>query len=274
MTLCSVGELAGYLVSALIGVSLGLIGSGGSILTVPVLVFLFGVRPTDATAHSLIIVGITALVAAIGQSRTQSVDFRSALAFAIPSIVGVYLTRRLIMPALPESLLSTHSFELSLDRAVMVAFAGLMLAASLSMIKSRKEAAAAYQPPGGFARLAIQGFATGLVTGSVGAGGGFLIVPALVLLAKVPIKQAVTTSLMVIAANSLIGFVGDLQSGADIRWGLVASITGLAVGGTFVGAYLGRFIPGARLKPLFGYFVLVMGIFIIASEVLNAFTNH
>lgn len=258
--------IAGYLSAIVIGISLGLIGGGGSILTVPVLVYLFGVKATDATAFSLFIVGTTAAFGAMEQARRGNVDVKVALSFAIPSVAGVYLMRRILVPSLPETLFTVGGTEVTRDQAVLVLFGALMLAASFAMIRKGKDVSEV-EGKSNPVRLAIQGFVTGLITGAVGAGGGFLIVPALVLVAKVPIKRAVGTSLMVIAINSLLGFTGDLQSGRAIAWSLVLSVAGLAVAGSFLGAYLGKFVPGAKLKPAFGYFVLVMGLFLIGNEI-------
>ena len=260
-------EVLGYVASMLVGVSLGLIGGGGSILTVPVLVFLFGVAATDATAYSLFVVGTTALVATVDQARRGMVDYRVALGFALPSVAGVYVMRRVAIPSLPNNLFHLGSIEVTKDRAILVLFGLLMLTASFSMIRGRSvQPDEAAKPPDG-PRLAAHGLATGLVTGSVGAGGGFLIVPALVLVAKMPMKRAVAASLLVIAINSLLGFAGDLQTGRAVDWALLGSVVSLAVIGSFVGGYLGRYVSGAKLKPAFGYFVLVMGLFLIGSEV-------
>lgn len=256
----------GYLLAALIGVSLGLIGGGGSILTVPVLVYLFGVKGGDATAFSLFIVGSTAAISAIDYARRGEIEFKKVLFFALPSLAAVYLMRRVLIPALPEQL-TLGSFSLSKDQAILFLFSGMMLAASTAMIRSKTEATEG--EPAHPVRLGAQGFATGLVTGSVGAGGGFLIVPALALLAKMPMKRAVAGSLLVIAINSLIGFSGDVQSGRVIDWSLVLTVTGISVAGSFLGSYLGRFVSGAKLKKGFGYFVLAMGVFVLVGEVLK-----
>lgn len=254
----------GYLAAALIGISLGLVGGGGSILTVPVLVYLFGVRAVDATSYSLFIVGATSAIGAINYARQGLVDFRCAVAFALPSVAGVYLMRRAIVPRLPDTLFQVGSLEVTKDRAILLLFGVTMLAASLAMIRSRKDAATTGAPNP--VRLGAQGLGTGLFTGAIGAGGGFLIVPALALVAKVPMKQAVTTSLMVIALNSTVGFLGDLQNGRSMNWNLILTIAAIAIVGAFGGGYLSRFVSGAGLKKGFGYFVLAMGCFVIVSE--------
>jgi uncharacterized membrane protein YfcA len=261
-------HVLGYLCAALIGVSIGLIGGGGSILTVPVLVYLFGVKGGDATAFSLFIVGSTAAISAVDYARRGEIEFKKVLAFALPSLAAVYLMRRLAIPALPEKLATVGSFALSKDQAILFLFSAMMLAASIAMIRSRTEAAEG-EPAHPF-RLGAQGFATGLVTGSVGAGGGFLIVPALALVAKMPMKRAVAGSLLVIAINSLIGFSGDVQSGRVIDWPLVLAVAGISIAASFLGSYLGGFVPGAKLKKGFGFFVLAMGVFVLIGEILKA----
>ncbi len=261
-------HVLGYLLAALIGVSLGLIGGGGSILTVPVLVYLFGVKGGDATAFSLFIVGSTAAVSAVDYARRGEIEFKKVLLFAVPSLMAVYLMRRVVIPSLPASLLQLGGFTLSKDQAILFLFSGMMLAASIAMIRSKTESSEG--EPAHPLRLGAQGFATGLITGSVGAGGGFLIVPALALVAKMPMKRAVAGSLLVIAINSLIGFSGDVQSGRVIPWSLVLTVTAIAVAGSFLGSYLGRFVSGSKLKKGFGYFVLAMGVFVLVGEILKA----
>ncbi|HEY0867532.1 MAG TPA: TSUP family transporter [Fimbriimonas sp.] len=263
-------EIVGYLFAALIGLSLGLVGGGGSILTVPLLVYAFGLGATDATASSLAIVGVTALFGAVDHGRRGNVDYRAALGFAIPSVAGVYLMRRYVIPSLPENLFSLGMLHVTKDRLSLVLFGVLMLFASMSMIRNRAEETPVESSQTAAWRLAIQGFATGTMTGSVGAGGGFLIVPALVLLARIPMRRAVATSLLVIAVNSLLGFMGDLQSGRAIDWPLVSAVSAIAVGGALIGSYLGRFVSGAKLKSGFGYLVLVTGLFVVAGEVLKS----
>lgn len=264
-------EIFAYLFAALIGVSLGLIGAGGSILTVPVLVYLAGVDPVLATAYSLFVVGSTALAGGLQNLRRGCVDLKTAVIFGIPSIVAVYLARAYIMPAIPAEIWQTSGLVLTKDTALLLFFAGLMVITSLSMIRDRKPAAAGEEAgrlEGGFRYplIVIEGAGVGVLTGLVGAGGGFLIIPALVLLAGLEMKKAVGTSLFIIAAKSLIGFTGDLQAGYDINWTFLLVFTLFSMSGIFLGGRLGRFIDGARLKKGFGWFVLAMGIYMIFKE--------
>jgi uncharacterized protein len=260
-------SIIGYIAAALIGISLGLIGGGGSILTVPVLVYLFNVNPVLASAYSLFIVGSTSLVGAAGKARQGLVSYKAVIYFGIPSLIAVFSTRKWIVPALPDTFFTIGSFTLTKDVFTLLFFSILMILASISMIRNKVPDAEPndiiIQP----ARVAIQGIATGLITGMVGAGGGFLIVPALILLLKLPVKKAMGSSLMIIAINSLIGFTGDL-SNREIDWKLILSIAAIAIAGIFAGNYFAKKVSAASLKKGFGWFVLAMGLYIIIKELL------
>lgn len=262
-------EIFGYIASILIGVSLGLIGSGGSILTVPVLVYLFAVDAVAATSYSLFIVGFTAAIGSIAYFKKGLVNVKTALVFGIPSIGAVFLTRAYIVPAIPKEVFTIGTFLVTKSILMMLLFAVLMIAASYSMIKKEKKKTKEADGPQKFNYpvILIEGAVVGVITGLVGAGGGFLIIPALVLLSKLPMKEAVGTSLVIIAAKSLIGFFGE---GGEtlINWTLIATISTFASVGIFIGMYLSKKIDGAKLKPIFGWFVLFMGIYIIAKETL------
>ncbi|MBP6025438.1 sulfite exporter TauE/SafE family protein [Ferruginibacter sp.] len=262
-------EIVGYFLAALVGVSLGLIGSGGSILTVPILVYVIGVNPVLATAYSLFIVGSTALVGGVQSALQKKVDFKTVLIFGIPSIAAVYATRMWLVPLIPKELFSIGNLAITKSIALMLLFAVVMILASISMIKSGKkkvEENVNVPMKYNYPMILLEGAVVGLLTGLVGAGGGFLIIPALVLLAKMPMKLAVGTSLFIIAAKSLIGFIGDLQGSQVIDWKLLGSFTAFAVAGIFIGIFLSKKISGDKLKKAFGWFVLVMGIYIIIKE--------
>jgi len=258
----------GFVLAILVGVSLGLIGSGGSILTVPILVYVMGVDPVLATAYSLFIVGATALVGGIQNARDGRVDFKTALIFGIPSIIAVYITRAYLVPVIPESVFTLFDFEVTKPIFLMVIFAIVMVAASITMIKPQKNKQQGEEIPMSYnyPMILLEGSVVGVLTGLVGAGGGFLIIPALVLLAKMPMKKAVGTSLFIIAAKSLIGFTGDLKGSEVIDWKLLLIFTTASVFGIVIGILLAKKIPGEKLKTSFGWFVLVMGIYIIIKE--------
>ncbi|MEN9597706.1 MAG: hypothetical protein RL596_17 [Bacteroidota bacterium] len=261
-------EVVGYLASLVIGISLGLIGGGGSILTVPVLVYLFGVQPVLATAYSLFIVGATSLVGSLPKYKNGEISLKTALIFGIPSIVAVYATRAFIVPAIPTSLFTIGNFAVTKPLLMMLLFAVLMVFASISMIKNSEKPSddTHSEQKFNYPLILIEGAIVGVLTGLVGAGGGFLIIPALVLLSKLPIKEAIGTSLLIIAAKSLIGFTGDLGN-TQMDWGLLLSITSLAIVGIFVGNIFSKKVPADRLKKGFGWFVLIMGIYIIIKEI-------
>lgn len=261
-------EILGYLSALLIGIVLGLIGSGGSILTVPVLVYLFGLNVIVATAYSLFIVGITALVGAFRNIQKKLVDFKTAIIFAIPAFIAVYLTRRYIINVIPETLFVINGYEITKEIGIMLLFALLMLVAAVAMmfeiVKTKDDSRVKKL---NYPLIIVEGLVIGSLTGLVGAGGGFLIIPALVLLAKLPMKKAVATSLLIIAIKSLIGFIGDVET-LSINWKFLFSITAMAILGIGIGIRLNRFINGEKLKKGFGIFVLIMGIYIILKEIV------
>ena len=258
---------AGYIASVFIGLALGLIGGGGSILTVPVLVYLFGVDPVLATAYSLFIVGSTSLVGAFPKYKNGEINLKTAIIFGIPSIIAVYATRAYIVPAIPTEVFAIRSFMVTKAIRMMMIFAVLMVFASVSMIRDKHN----NQEESGeqvfnYQMILLEGTIVGILTGLVGAGGGFLIIPALVIFSKLPMKQAIGTSLLIIAAKSLIGFTGDLGK-QTMDWQLLISVTILAIIGIFMGNFLGKKVSAKSLKKGFGWFVLVMGIYIIIKEI-------
>ena len=329
--------IAGYIAAVVIGFTLGLIGGGGSILTVPVLVYMLHINPVLATAYSLFVVGVSSTVGAFNYMKKGLLNYKTAIIFAVPSFIAVFLTRKFLVPAIPEqlfsigeldittevlfilllilamifvSLLSLNKifqgnkkhvktfllvtpaaimvflvrqflipripdnlivigdFTLSRDMGIMLFFALIMLLAGLSMITKKKSAEDDKEPKGiiyNYPMIVVEGATIGTITGIVGAGGGFLIIPALVLLARLPMKMAIGTSLLIIAVKSLAGFLGDL-SNQSIDWVFLLSFTGLAIIGIFIGTYASRFIDNQKLKKGFGWFVLMMSVYIILKE--------
>jgi uncharacterized membrane protein YfcA len=262
-------EIFGYIGALVIGIVLGLIGGGGSILTVPILVYLMFINPVTATAYSLFVVGVSALVGALQNIKKGLIDFRTAFVFAIPAFIAVYSTRKFLVPAIPDELFTIGDFLVTKNIAIMLFFAIIMLLASVSMIRnSKKESNEETQVQYNYPLIIIEGLVVGLLTGIVGAGGGFLIIPALVLLAKLPMKKAVATSLLIIAIKSLIGFIGDVEN-LEIDWVFLLSFTAISVVGMFIGTYLSNFIEGKKLKKGFGWFVLIMGVYIFYKELTS-----
>lgn len=260
--------ILGYVASVLMGLSLGLIGGGGSILTVPILVYLFGVDPVLATAYSLFVVGLTSLVGSYSHFRAGNVQLKTALVFGLPSIASVYAVRKFIVPIIPDPAFHIGSLQVSKGTLLMVLFAILMLMASISMIRPGKQKLGENKASHNYLIIFLEGLLVGGLTGLVGAGGGFLIIPALVILAGLPMKQAVGTSLLIIALKSLIGFTGDLGAGQPIDYGFMLLFSAFAIAGILLGSYLTKFISNDKLKPAFGWFVLVMGLYILGKELL------
>lgn len=264
-------HLLGYIASLLIGVSLGLIGGGGSILTMPVMVYLFGVSPVVATSYSLFIVGSTSLVGAAQQYKRGLVNTRMAFLFAATSVVTVFFTRKWLVPAIPDHIATIRGFVITENWLTMVLFALLMLISSVFMM--RNDSSQALPASSGkkisIGKMILLGAGIGLVTGLLGAGGGFLLIPALVLLLHLPMKEAVGTSLLVIALNSLIGFTGDLHN-KGINWPLLLTVTALAMAGILLGSYLNKKIAAGKLKKAFGWFVLAMGVYILINELVHS----
>ena len=260
-------EIAGYIASLIIGISLGLIGGGGSILTVPVMVYLFGVQPLLATSYSLFVVGVTSLFGAASNYRKGLVNVKTAVLFGISSILTVFLTRKLLIPAIKGITITVAGFTITEPMFTMLLFSLLMIMAAFSMIVTKRKSTEENNSPkkNNFSRLFLYGIAIGFITGLLGAGGGFLLIPTLVVVLGLPMKEAVGTSLLIIALNSLIGFTGDLGHFL-IEWQLLLRVTLIAIGGILIGSQLSKKIEGESLKKGFGWFVLIMGIYIITKE--------
>ena len=257
-------EYLGYFSSILIGISLGLIGSGGTILTIPILVYLFKIDSENATSYSLFIVGVTALIGSYNHYLLGNLKLKAALYFAFPSVISLLFVRDIVLPNTPNHLFFIHNFEVTKNSFLMLIFAILMIFASISMI--RKSNCDKIKKETNFFQLSFIGLMVGFVTGFLGAGGGFLIIPALIFFAGLEMKQAIGTSLFIIFITSIIGFCGDILNGIQLDYKLLFVISSIAVTGMFMGIYLSKKINGSRLKPAFGWFVLVMGIYIISKE--------
>ena len=283
----------GVALAVIVGTVMGLIGAGGSILTVPILVYVVGADAVTATAYSLFVVGVTSVVGAASYWRNDLVNVRAAVAFSIPSLLVVFCTRRWLVPAIPQQLGTVAGIEVSKDLFILVLFAVIMGLSALSMIVRPRYAvhaigadgAGSDGAPGAAARpraesvdpppvkvsiplITLEGAVIGVLTGVVGAGGGFAIVPALAVFARLPMRVAVGTSLTIIAAKSLFGFLGDIAVEGNFDWGLLLAFTALAVVGILLGSRLGRLVPGTRLRPAFGWFVLLAAAGILLRELV------
>jgi uncharacterized membrane protein YfcA len=262
-------EIIGYVASIVMGLTLGLLGGGGSILTVPILVYLFDVDPVLSTAYSLFVVGITSAVGSLSHFRKGNVHVKTALIFGVPSILAVYSIRKILLPAIPDVIVTISNFAVTKSLAVLVLFAILMMVASITMIinpiqKKDDDREISFNYP----IIFLEGIIVGSITGLVGAGGGFLIIPALVLLTGLPMKQAVGTSLVIITLKSLIGFTGDMSGDLLIDYQFMIIFSLFAMGGILLGSFLTRFVSDEKLKPVFGWFIMAMGVFILFKELL------
>ena len=261
-------ELLGFLSAFFIGLVLGILGGGGSILTVPVLVYIFSLNPVTASAYSLFVVGVSGLGGVIRNLNRKLIDYKVGIIYAIPSFIAVYITRKYLIPELPEILFEFGNQEVSRDLGLMLFFAIIMLYVAITMIKQKEKIKPEPQVKShSIPILGFQGFTVGIVTGIIGAGGGFLIIPALVFFAKLSMKRAVATSLFIIALKSLIGFIGDVEN-IQIDWSFLLIFTSISVLGLLFGTFLSKFINDKKLKRMFGWFVLFMGIFIIIIELI------
>lgn len=259
-------EFLGYFSAIIIGLVMGLIGGGGSILSVPIFVYIFGFDAVTATALSLFVVGVTSSVGTVGFIRHQLVDFKTAFIFGIPSILGVIFSRRLVLPNLPHYIIHKYGITLTKDMFLLLLFAILMLIASFKMIRKIERVRKRDDNETNYTVLISQGLLVGIITGLIGAGGGFLIVPALVMLLGINMKRAVATSLFIISMNSILGFLSTLRM-VKHDWNFLLIFSALSVVGIFIGIAISKKMDGRKLKPLFGWMVLGMGIFIIIKEV-------
>lgn len=259
-------EFIGYFFALIIGLVMGIIGGGGSILGVPVFVYIFKISAVTATVLSLFVVGTTSLIGSFGYMKQKLVNFKTALLFGIPSILGVVFSRRLVVPNLPEIIFNKLGFVLTKDMFLLILFAILMLISSYKMINKINEEPLKKSNETNYTLLISQGLLVGILTGLIGAGGGFLIVPALVMLLGMEIKQAIGTSLLIIAMNSLLGFFSAIDK-VDINWQFLLIFTSLSVVGIFSGILISKKANGKKLKPIFGWFILAMGVYIILKEI-------
>jgi len=259
-------EILGYIASVLMGITLGSIGGGGSILTVPILVYLMGVTPAIATGYSLLIVGFTAAFGAFRYYRQGLINIKASIAFALPSILTVYLTRAFLMPAIPDPIITTP-FKLEKGVCIMVLFAILMLTSAIMMLRnSKKNTPENHNRNHHVGLILLEGATVGFATGILGAGGGFLIIPALVLFMGMPMKEAVGASLLIIALKSLIGFIGDLQNGIELQFPLLPVIIICTLIGMWGATLLSHKFNGKKLQRVFAYFTLLVACIIVTKE--------
>jgi len=259
----------GLAAMGVVGLVLGLIGGGGAILTMPILVYLFSVPPTLATSYSLFVVGLVSVLGVWRYHLKGLVDYQTAMLFVVPSFIGTYAARHVLLPKIPPVIFDLNIFVLSKDQLIMAVFALVMLAASTSMIRpSTSITADADSGSLRLSKLLALGLLVGFIAGFVGAGGGFLILPALVVWGRLPMTRAVATSLFIIASNSLVAFGGDLLGPIKVDWLFLARLTAVAAVGLLAGVKVSRLVSPATLKTAFGWLVLVMGGWILTKQFL------
>lgn len=261
-----ISQIIGYVLAVFVGMTLGMLGSGGSILSVPILVYVMSIEPTLATAYSLFVIGTTSLVGGLHKAKQKLVDFNKVFLFGVPAVISVFITRKFIVPRIPDSIFSIENFILTKSILIMVVFAFVMIFASVRMIKPLKEKIIIDGLKLNYYKMAILGILIGLLSGFVGAGGGFLIVPTLLFFAKTPMKMAIGTSLFIVSLQSLIGFLGDILRHQIIDWKLLFFFTLASIVGIFIGNFISKKVEDEKLKTSFGWFVLAMGIYIIIRE--------
>ena len=260
-------EFFGYLLAVLIGIFLGIFGGGGSLLAVPVFAYIFSLDEKVATAYSLFTVGISSIVGAIKQ--LGNIEWKVTLIFGIPSIIAVWLVRFFIIPNLPEIIFDNETFIITRRMLIFGIFTFLLLISSFSMIYETNKNVKPINIKNFYVLIIIEGFIVGVLTGFVGAGGGFLIIPALVILIGLDIKKAIATSLIIIALKSTFGFfLGDVMV-MNIDWDFLVYFTLLTTLGVIIGTYFGKSIDKLKLKKWFGIFIMVIAISILFKEFIK-----
>lgn len=259
-------ELVGYIAALIVGVLMGLIGGGGSILTVPILVYLFGIEPLIATSYSLFIVGITSFAGVLVKIKEKQVDFKMALLFGIPDLLGVLVMRTFIFPPLPGNIFLIRNHMVTKGELVLIIISILMLVSSFLLLKrtTTLEALINENKNRSLAFLILIGFLTGLLTGMVGVGGGFIIIPVLVLWTQIPMKYAVGTSLVIIAAKSIMGFIAD-KVNFNLEHNLIIWISVLSLIGLLLGNTISKKVSAFRLQKSFGWLVLLAGAYMFIN---------
>ena len=264
----SILELAGYLMVFIIGVVMGMIGAGGSILTSSVLIYVFSINPVLSASYTLLNVGTISMVGVVQYFRKDQVDIRTGILFALPALLVVFLMRRLIMPAIPSCICQVGKFELTKELLVMIVFALVMILVSWSMIRQPVPEENTRQNKRSGMAMILPGGLAGIITGFTGAGGGFVIVPALILFTGLDIKKAIGTSLFIISINTASGFIGDYSSGVQYDWSFLFKLISVTVAGMVFSGFLANRISNSKLRRVFGITILIIGCWIVVKELM------
>ena len=265
-------EMLAFAMAVFIGFLLGLFGGGGSMIAVPVFIYILGFEPNISITYSLFVVGSSALIGNLLYLKQGQVQYKTAITFVLPSILAVFIVRKLLLPVIPHELVKIMGIPIYKEKMLMVLFALLMVFSGIQMMRNQSQDQNYTGAKEGFKKnpwiILIAGIVVGILTGLVGSGGGFMIVPSLVLFAGLPLKKAIGTSLMVIGINAAVGFFADVLGGVKIDWYFLLPFSLLAFAGIFAGSILSRKIHANKLKPLFGWFELILGMLIVVKEIL------
>ncbi|MCO5247822.1 MAG: sulfite exporter TauE/SafE family protein [Chitinophagales bacterium] len=258
--------IIGYILSFLTGAVINLLGGGGSIMTVPILVYLFKVDPYLATSYSMFLVGISSWLATIDNAKKKMIIYKLAIVFAIPDLIVTYVIRKFLLPILPNIFFTYENITVTKQSVIMLIFAGLMIVASVNSLRSKKAPSTVRPIKFNYPLIIVQGMLVGLVTGLVGAGGGFLIIPAFVISSRVPMNIAIYTSSLVIAISTTIGFLGDFNPELNIDWRFLLVYTFITIAGVFAINPFKKKIGNQALRKTFGYMIFVLSLVIFYIE--------
>lgn len=258
--------IIGYILAIIIGLSMGIMGSGGSIMTLPIFVYLFHIDPSHALVYSLFTIGVTALLGSINHIKNKQIDYRSTFLFIIPSLLFIYLTKQLILPYIP----TTFHFgktDINSSQIIMFLFAFVILSSSYAMINMNHESFSKNKLS--YFKIMLTGAFIGLLTSLFGAGGGFIIVPALVVLLGNSIHQATSTSLFIIAINSIFGFLTNYIHFYDVNWTTLIIFTVITLIGLIIGIQIKPKLNSQKMKISFGYILGIIGFSIATIEMMH-----
>ncbi|MDA9849252.1 sulfite exporter TauE/SafE family protein [Flavobacteriaceae bacterium] len=260
--------ILGYVGALCVGITLGLIGSGGSILSLPIFVYLFGLNPVIASAYSLFTVGLTSLIGSIKNIKLKLIDINTVVYFSFSAAISVYLTRKYLIDLIPDEIATIGSLIITKEKFLMLFFSILIYFAGIAMIKKRINKSQNQRRKSKYDKglILLEGTFVGFITGLVGAGGGFIIIPVLVLFSKLNMKNAIATSLVIISIKSLIGFIGDIENHV-IDWVFLLKFSLISIIGIYLGQAIGLKIDGSKLKKSFGYFIIIVASCVIILEI-------
>ncbi|MFN8287880.1 MAG: sulfite exporter TauE/SafE family protein [Chitinophagales bacterium] len=265
-----VNHILGYVGALLTGMVLGLLGGGGALLSVPTLTGFFGLSAAVATGYSLFLVGVTASSGAVQNIRKKMVDFSAVAWYGIPSLITVFCIRRFVLPAIPQQIFTVGNFTLDKNHLILLLLSVAIFIAAYKMIFSKSNEEVENEAHSlNHGKLIVYAVLLGTFLGMVGAGGGFLMTPALMHYANLNLKKAIGTSLVLVAVNSLVGFLGDLSVNPHIDWLLLATFSAFSITGVFIGHALQSRVPTQKLRIMFGWTLVAIGVYMVFHELLR-----